>query len=96
MAEHPRKNKSLTFTLKSQKYINQNVTQHPHGLNTAEKVCVSVRSICFSVISDTKVHSESAGERLNRKATPTLTFTCSPRLHRCRWREGLDTKINRI
>lgn len=42
MAEYPRKNKSLTFTLKSQKYINQNVTQHPHGLNTAEKVCVCV------------------------------------------------------
>lgn len=40
MAEQPHKNKSLTFTLKSQKYINQNATQHPHGLNTAEKVCV--------------------------------------------------------
>lgn len=96
-AEHPHKNKSLTFTLKSQKCINQNVTQQPHGLNAAEKVCVRVlRSICFSVISETKVRSEAAGERLNRKATPTLTFACSPRLHRCRWREGLDTKINRI
>lgn len=75
MAEHPHKNKSLTFTLKSQKYINQNVPRHPHGFNTAEKVCErALQAVCFSGISETKVDSEAAGERLNGKATPHVSF----------------------